>query len=133
MSAGFVRDALFVTLISFALNASDSMASQPPFTYPGGGIAGPGGSCGTGVTSKSERAAILTRWLVAPSIAGAISLVSAVVVRRRLRLISDQRRRSRSAALVGILGAVALTLGLYVLLVGGLHLFNVFSLYEPMF
>ena len=132
MSASFVRVALLVALISHALNVSALMASQPPMTFPDGRTV-PGGSCGMGVTSQSERAAILTLWLVVPSLAGATSLLSAVIIRRRLRFVSDQRRRTRMAALVGILGAVALTLGIYVLLVGGLHTFDVFSLYEPMF
>ena len=132
MSCRFIREAMFFTLISLTLQVSDSPASQPPIRFPDGRIA-PGGSCGTGVTSRSERTAILTRWLVAPAVTGALSLASALVIRRRLRLVVDQRRRTRSAVLVGVLGAVALTLGLYVIVVGGLHAFGVFSLYEPMY
>lgn len=132
MFVTFDRATLFVTLVLLVLNASESEASQPPIVLPGGQVV-PGGSCGMGVTSRKERTAILTRWLLAPAVAGTISLMSAVVIRRRLRFVSDQRRRSRLAVVVGILGGVALMFGLFVLVVGGLHAFNVFSLYEPIF
>lgn len=131
MTVSFARSALLFVLSSVALNASDGNAAQPVRLLNGHVI--PGGSCGTGVTTKSERSAIVRRWLVAPGFAGAISLASAVLIRRQLRRVVHQRWRRRGAVLTGILGAVSLMLGLYVLVVGSLHLFNVISLYEPLF
>lgn len=131
MSEHFVRNALLAVLLALVWPVSDSWGTQPPITLPDGRVV-PGGSCGMGVTTQSERAAILTRWIAAPSFASIALLTCAIAFRRRLCHISDRRRRTYSAAIVGIMGAIGLTLGLLVLLVGGLHLFDVFSLYEPM-
>ena len=131
MSEHFVRNALLAVLLSLVWPVSDSWGAQPPITLPDGRVV-PGGSCGMGVTTQGERAAILTRWIEAPAFASIAILTCAIAIRRQLRHISDRRRRAYSTAIVGILGAIALTLGLFVLLVGGLHLFDVFSLYEPM-
>lgn len=131
ITVSLARSALLFVLLSVVLNASDGNAAQPVRLLNGRVI--PGGSCGTGVTTRSERSAIVRRWLVAPGLAGSISLASAVLIRRQLRRVVHQRWRRQGAVLTGILGAVSLMLGLYVLVVGSLHLFNVISLYERRF
>lgn len=54
-------------------------------------------------------------------------------MRRRLRRIADLRWRTGGALLVGLLGAMSLVVGLFVLLVGSLHLSGVIALHEPLF
>lgn len=132
MSEQFVRKVLLATLLTVVGTVNFAWGAQPPITLPDGRVV-PGGSCGLGVTTQSERVAILTRWLAGPTFVGIFMLTSAAAVRRRLGRMSDPVRRARSAKVVGVLGATALTLGLYVLLAGGLHLFDIISLYEPMF
>jgi hypothetical protein len=132
MSDFSVQSALLAVLLVLTWPVSDSFGAQKPIALPDGRVV-PGESCGMGVTTQSERMAILTRWIVAPTIAGAATLTTAVAIRRRLCHIGDPRRRAFSAAFMGILGAISLLLGLFVFLVSGLHLFDVFSLYEPIF
>lgn len=128
MTFEFSKCFLFAAM--FGIAASSANASQPPLVAPDGSVI-PEKSCGWGVTTSSERTAILARWIVVPTMLGLLSLGSAVLIRRRLRRITDDRWRRRCAALVGVLGAASLLLGLFVLMFGVLHVFDVISLYEP--
>jgi len=78
MSAEFVRPTLICVLIPLVFVVREGTASEPLRMSPGGPVV-PGRSCSSGVTTKSERSAIVRRWLIIPGFAGAISLASAVL------------------------------------------------------
>ena len=132
MTVGVVRKFSLLMLLSFSVGMSTVHAAKRPVELPDGRVI-PGQSCGSFVTTIGEREAILMKWLGAPALIGVTSLTAAVLMRRRLRRVVDQQRRTRWAVLVGLLGAVSLLSGLHVLFLGSLHAFGVFSLYEPMF
>lgn len=130
MTSRIVRRVVTLLLCAIAIGANSALAGQPPQVTSDGRVI-PGESCGFGVTTRNERIAILGRWIVTPAVFSLVSLGAAVTIRRRMRRIVSSRRRTLCAKLVGVFGAVWILLCLHVVLVGGLHFFDVISLYEP--